>query len=262
MTFAPDKGAFKSGMDKLLLDMKAAVEEIQPINLHSDLQQFINGLITDTAPRFSPIVDESYNYKQTTKQIQDHLSEDFLIIENETSKFGECRKVHEFEQTFRFEDFATSELAESIDKIKELFDKWVGWESLIMKNIQQHVTSGLVKADGRKLRDSLQTKVKKELGNLREHLLKIAERTYRETDKSLTKIGDDIKKDPKNLEQYVQFVRSLKQAEDTLKECEVQKGELEVMKLCLQKYRDKESAANTLGGSSSVSALQQKIELI
>jgi len=60
-----------------------------------------------------------------------------------------------------------------------------------------------VKADGRKLRDSLQTKVKKELGNLREHLLKIAERTYRETDKSLTKIGDDIKKDPKNLEQYV-----------------------------------------------------------
>ena len=38
MSFDPDKSMFKSGMDKLLLDMKSAVEDIQPINLHSDLQ--------------------------------------------------------------------------------------------------------------------------------------------------------------------------------------------------------------------------------
>ena len=29
MSFAPDKSAFKTGMDKLLLDMKAAVESIK-----------------------------------------------------------------------------------------------------------------------------------------------------------------------------------------------------------------------------------------
>ena len=43
--------------------MKSAVEDIQPINLHSDLQQFINGLITDTSPRFSLIVEKSWAYK-------------------------------------------------------------------------------------------------------------------------------------------------------------------------------------------------------
>lgn len=131
MSFAPDKSAFKTGMDKLLLDMKAAVEEIQPINLHSDLQQFINGLITDTAPRFSPIVEESYAYKQTKKAIEDHLSEDFLVLERETQKFEQCRKVYEFEQTFKFEDFKNRENSEDIGYIKDLFDKWGQWESQI-----------------------------------------------------------------------------------------------------------------------------------
>ena len=37
MTFAPDQSAFKTSLEKLLNDMKAAVEDIQPINLHSDL---------------------------------------------------------------------------------------------------------------------------------------------------------------------------------------------------------------------------------
>ena len=37
MSFEPDKPAFKSGIEKLLSDMKSAVEDIQPINLHSDL---------------------------------------------------------------------------------------------------------------------------------------------------------------------------------------------------------------------------------
>jgi hypothetical protein len=105
MTFNPDKSNFKTSIDKLLMDMKAAVEDIQPINLHSDLQQFINGLITDTAPRFSIIVDNSYHYRVLKKQIDDHLTEDFITIEAETAKFEECRKVHEFDQTFHFEDF-------------------------------------------------------------------------------------------------------------------------------------------------------------
>jgi len=37
MSFSPDKSNFKTGIDKLLLDMKSSVEDIQPINLHSDL---------------------------------------------------------------------------------------------------------------------------------------------------------------------------------------------------------------------------------
>ena len=128
MSFLPDKSAFKTSIDKLLLDMKAAVEHIQPINLHSDLQQFINGLITDTAPRFSIIVDNSYHYRVLKKQIDDHLTEDFITIEQETAKFEECRKVHVFEQTWHFEDFVATPESQDTDYIKGLFEEWNKWE--------------------------------------------------------------------------------------------------------------------------------------
>ena len=112
------------------------------------------------------------------------------------------------------------------------------------------------------MRDQLQQKVKKELASLRNHLYQIAERTYKSIDKALNKIGEDVKKDPKNLEQYVQFVRSLKQASDTLTDCEEQKQKLEIMKMTLQKNRDKDAAQNTMGGMSHVQTLQQRIETI
>lgn len=53
-------------------------------------------------------------------------------------------------------------------------------------------------------------------------------------------MNTDLKRDNKNLEQYVQFVRGLKQAEETLKDCEENKQKLENMKMCLQKNRDKD----------------------
>lgn len=256
MNFLPDKSAFKTSIDKLLFEMKSAVEDIQPINLHSDLQQFINGLITDTAPRFSYIVDRSYNYRMTKKTIEDHLSDDFNYLEKETEKFEECRSVYEFEQTFQFEDFVASESAEDLDYIKTLFEKWISWEQRIQRYIQQYTNKGLLRADGKKLRDGLQAKVKETLALLRTHLYNISDRCYKQVDKSLNKIKADIKKDNKNLEQYVLFVRSLKEAEETLKECELSKLSLESMKMNLQKYRDRDQSTSTIGGQSNVQTLQ------
>ena len=200
--------------------MKSAVEDIQPINLHSDLQQFINGLITDTSPRFSLIVEKSWAYKQTKKAIDEHLAADFAAIETETEKFEQCRQVHEFERGFNFEEFLQEPDCEDLERIKGLFDSWGGWEQTVQRHIQQYTNVGLLRADGKKLRDSLQSKVKKELANLRTHLFKIAERVYKGVWKSLDKIKEDLKKDMKNLDNYVQFVRGLKAAEDTLKECD------------------------------------------
>lgn len=98
--------------------MKSAVEDIQPINLHSDLQQYINGLITDTAPRFSIIVDDSYRYKQIKRSIEDTLTDDFTYLEEETKKFELCRSVHVFETQFRFEDFKAAEDSNNLEVIK------------------------------------------------------------------------------------------------------------------------------------------------
>ena len=71
-----------------------------------------------------------------------------------------------------------------------------------------------------------------------------------------------MKKDNKNLEQYVHFVRSLKNAQEKLVECEDLKQKLEIMKMTLQKNRDKDAAQNTMGGMSQVQTLQQRIENI
>ena len=106
--------------------------------MQSDLQQFINGLITDTTPRFGTIVEHSYRYKMTKKAIEDHLSEDFAYLEEETKKFQNCRKVHEFEQTFRFEDFQREANSSELETIKGLFEVWSKWELDISKNILQY----------------------------------------------------------------------------------------------------------------------------
>lgn len=174
MSFNPDKSNFKTDIDKLLHDMKSSVEDIQPINLHSDLQQFINGLITDTAPRFSIIVENSYDYKMTKKAIDQHLNDDFCTIEREVNKFEKCREIYQF-QEFNFKDLQNDPDSESHDFIKDTFDKWNGWESQVNKHIQQQTKSGLILADAKKLKDDLQTKVKTELQNLRAHLNTIAE---------------------------------------------------------------------------------------
>jgi len=234
MSFLPDKSTFKTSIDKLLLDMKSAVEDIQPINLHSDLQQFINGLITDTAPRFSIIVDNSFKYRVLKREIEDHLTDDFLFLEEETSKFEVCRKVHDFEQTWRFEDFeAKEENSKDLEFIKGLFEEWNKWETQIQRYIQQQTNSGLIRADGKKLKDTLQVKVKKELNNLRSHLFKIATEVAHEVQKKLEKIAEDLKRDMKNLDTYVGFVRGLKQAEETIKYCEEKKSRLEAMKVVI-----------------------------
>jgi len=264
MSFLPDKSTFKTSIDKLLLDMKAAVEDIQPINLHSDLQQFINGLITDTAPRFSIIVDNSFKYRVLKRQIEEHLTNDFLKLEKGADEFEQCRKVHEFEQTWRFEDFeAKEEESKDLEFIKSLFETWSKWEQSIQKNIQQQINSGLIRADGKKLKDTLQIKVKKELHNLRHHLFKIASEVASEVTKKLDKIGEDLKRDMRNLETYVNFVRGLKQAEETIKYCEEKKSRLEAMKVVIQKNRDKEQQASSLPTSGNfVQILATKIEQI
>lgn len=263
MSFSPDKSNFKTGMDKLLLDMKSSVEDIQPINLHSDLQQFINGLITDTAPRFSIIVDHSFLYRTVKRKIEDHLSDDFAYLENAVREFEECRTVHQFEQTWRFEDFTASEDSQDLDKIKELFEKWNQWDSKVSKHIQPQIFRGLIKADGKKLKDTLTLKVKKELASLRLHLFEIAENLNKGINKNLEKISEDVKKDMKNLDSYVGFVRCLKEADETIRECEGQKGRLEQMKVLLQKNRVKDENAGTLSGSQTyVQKLQVKIEQI
>ena len=77
MCFIPDSSLFKTLFEKLLLDMQGACEDVQPINTQQDLQSYINGLITDSAPRFKHITENSFKYQATKETIIERLLKDF-----------------------------------------------------------------------------------------------------------------------------------------------------------------------------------------
>lgn len=77
-----------------------------------------------------------------------------------------------------------------------------------------------MRADGKKLRDALQSKVKKELSNLRNHLGNIAESVYKQINTDIYQVKEDVKRGAQNLDQYVVFVRGLRAAGESLKHCE------------------------------------------
>ena len=60
LQFNTDSGLFVARFQELLRDMQQATEDVQPINTQQELQSYINGLITDGAPRFKMIADSSF----------------------------------------------------------------------------------------------------------------------------------------------------------------------------------------------------------
>lgn len=65
----------------------------------------------------------------------------------------------------------------------------------------------------------------------------------------------------KNLDSYVNFVRGVKSAEETIRDCDEQKGRLDAIKVTLQKNRDKDQSVGFGSNSQTfVSQLQSKIE--
>jgi dynein heavy chain len=137
MSFNPDQSLFKTHFEKLLLDMQGACEDVQPINTQQDLQSYINGLITDSAPRFKYITENSFKYQTTKDTIIDRLLKDFEKLQNDTKNYSECHPIHLFEQTFKFEDFTATN--PSVDQIKDRFKTWQAWENLIAGCIKPQV---------------------------------------------------------------------------------------------------------------------------
>jgi hypothetical protein len=155
ISFSPDKQAFKLAFEKLLAEMTQAVQDILPINQQTDLQQFINNLNTDSAPRFQLIVESSYVYQTAAKNIQTRLNDDFGELEERTKIFEKCRKVHEFALTFNFEDFKREHDPDDLEKIKAHFDQLNSWEQDVGKYIKAQEQKGLIMVTGNKMRQTL-----------------------------------------------------------------------------------------------------------
>ena len=95
-------------------------------------------------------------------------------------------------------------------------------------------------ASGRKIKDKLQARVKKDQDNLRVHLYDLAQKLDKTINDTVKGINNDLSGEPKQLDAYVHFVRQVIDAQGKEKELEGQLKQFTDMKVVLSRYKVKE----------------------
>ena len=183
---------------------------------------------------------------------------DFEAIEEKTKQFRNCRDINEFDQTFDFEKFKQEK--KELEPIREMFDKLGKWENNINKYIKLEEKRGLIVASGRKIKEKLQNRVKKEQDNLRTHLFDLAGKTEKDINGALSQIKSNLNKPISDLKSYVEFVNKLEESKKEIVNLAERKTKLEQMKTVLSKYRVKDDTA--INNTSKITNLQGKIDQI
>ena len=189
--------------------------------------------------------------------LTERVQKDFSYIEEKSKALKNCSKINEFDQTFDFQAF--KEQNSSLEEVKTLFDKLQKWENQNSK-IANEQKKGLFTASGRKLRENLQKCIKREQDNLRNLLHDMATQTDREINKQIAQMKEDLKREPANLTNYVDFVNKLQSSKKLFDELSDKKKKLEEMKAVLGKYRVKDENAFT--NQTKISNLQAKIDVL
>lgn len=214
---------------------------MQRVINHNEFHHFIHGLITDSGPRFRTIVDQSEKYARTIAKITERMVIDFAFIEDKTKIFRQCREINQFDLEFSFEQF--KEESADLEKVKVMFEKLAKWDKLINKSIKLEEKKGLIVASGRKIKEKLQNRVKKEQDNLRNYLFDLADQTNREIINGINGMKNTLTKPISNLTTYVEYVNKLQQSKVNFVKLGEQKKKFEEMKAVLGKYRIKDENA-------------------
>ena len=93
-----------------------------------------------------------------------------------------------------------------------MFEQLAKWDKTINKNIKLEEKKGLIVASGRKIKEKLQNRVKKEQDNLRNYLFDLADQTNREINNGINSMKSTLTKPISNLTTYVEFVNKLQQS--------------------------------------------------
>jgi hypothetical protein len=86
-------------------DMVATAEDVNRVTSAPDFQTHIHGLMTDTAPRFIQIVNNSVKYDIIKEKILTRLEADFVVIETKTKAAEKCKEIFKHSMNFVFEDW-------------------------------------------------------------------------------------------------------------------------------------------------------------
>lgn len=114
--------------------MQSVTAEILRIINHPNFVQFIQGLISDSGPRFKSIVESSLTYIATKETIQKRIIQDFDDLQVVVNKFENCREVNDFDTSFDFEEFKADN--SELETIKSYLKKLTDWESNVAKYIK------------------------------------------------------------------------------------------------------------------------------
>lgn len=105
--------------------MLSVTEDITRVVSHQDLLPLVTGQMTDSGPKFTTIVDMSYEYSTKTRTILDTLQEDFEKLEELSKKWEDCRDIHEFEDSQEKDEFYKQN--NQINQFKGQLEKIVKW---------------------------------------------------------------------------------------------------------------------------------------
>ncbi len=208
MRFTPTKSDFLTAFDKILQEMLAVTAEVQRITSCMNFSQFLQGLISDTVPRFKSIVAESFQYRMSKETIQKKIIQDLDDLHKQVSRYEECREVNNYETTYSFPEFRDA--GHGLDRIKEMLDKFSKWDQNINNYIKNAHNQGLFQVGGRKLKDRLLKFVKEEQMNMKQHLLDLATDKRKSINDALENIKTKLQKKHNVLNDYVDYVDQLK----------------------------------------------------
>ena len=212
LTFNPTKQDFFSHFDKILQDMLGVTADVVRVINHQNFNQFIQGLISDSGPKFKVIVEQSFQYQASKEAIQQKIDMDFKELMPQVNRIEMCRDINDFDQTFDFDEFKST--YSDLETIKSWLEKLNKWSDSVQKEIKVGYLQGFINIQGKKLRDRLHKKVKDELSNIKQYLYDLAEQKAKDITKGFDKIKGTLNKPQHSLASYVDYVHSLKMCEN------------------------------------------------
>jgi hypothetical protein len=99
--------------------------------------------MTDTAPRFMSIVNNSFSYEAVRRQVLDQMEKDFITVEGFAKKAEKCKGIYMHQVQFVFEDWIKNENPD-MALIRTMFTQIASWEELLGRSIDGRKTSGMI----------------------------------------------------------------------------------------------------------------------
>jgi len=222
----------------------------------SNFATLVQGLASD-APKFKSIVEHSVHYSAIRKTISTRISNDFDELLMAVSKFEECRDVNEFYQNFVFEEF--KEENKDIEPIKKYLALLATWENNVQQYIRPQDTRGLIQANGKKLKENLQRKVRDEQANMKKYLIDLSDELNLEITNGYRDIRKKLDRKFVLLNEYVEYWGELKKCISDKEKLVGKTKLLNDMLQLLKKYRSRDEGYGYLA-NPQLSDLAQKLE--